>query len=126
MTFMSYNSTGIDTIKCQWMRDIASEYEVSYCALQEHFKTLKSTDQWFKKQFRNYSTYVVPAHRAPGVDSGRGTGGLAQLSLKCLAVRKTRVLSNSPRVQAQVLTFQKLQNSMAKHISALQPPDTSI
>ena len=70
VTFMSYNMTGADTVKCQWVREISSEHETSFIALQEHFKTIKSTEQWFKKQFSDYHGYVIPAHRRPGVDSG--------------------------------------------------------
>ena len=105
VTFMSYNPTGADTIKCQWIRDIASEHEVDYCSIQEHFKTVKSTDQWFKKQFREFNSYVFPAHRAPGVDNGRGMGWLVQLSLKSIDVRKIRIITQSPRIQAQVFSF---------------------
>ena len=86
VTFMSYNPTGADTVKCHWVREVAIEHEVDYCALQEHFKTVTSTEQWFRKQFADYHTYVVPAYRQPGVDSGRGIGGLAQLSLRTSAV----------------------------------------
>ena len=46
---MSYNMHGAETIKCQWIRDISSENNVHFCALQEHFKTVKTTEQWFKK-----------------------------------------------------------------------------
>jgi hypothetical protein len=51
VTFMSYNMTGAETVKCQWIRDLAVEHSVNYCALQEHFKTVKTTDQYFRKQF---------------------------------------------------------------------------
>ena len=105
VTFMSYNMTGAETVKCQWVRDLAAEFSVNYCALQEHFKTVKTTDQYFRKQFRDYSSYVKPAYREPGTASGRGKGGLVQLAEKSLAVARARVTSNSPRVQAQVLTF---------------------
>ena len=105
VTFMSYNMTGADTVKCQWVREISSEHETSFIALQEHFKTIKSTEQWFKKQFSDYHGYVIPAHRRPGVDSGRGIGGLVQLSIKGQAVNRSRLVPQSPRVQAQLLTF---------------------
>jgi exonuclease III len=105
VTFMSYNMTGAETVKCQWVRDLSAEFSVNYCALQEHFKTVKTTGQYFQKQFRDYSSYVIPAHREPGTASGRGKGGLVQLAEKGLAVARARVTSNSPRVQAQVLTF---------------------
>ena len=41
----------------------------------------------------------------PGTNSGRGRGGLAQLSLKSTAVARARVATKSPRLQAQTLTF---------------------
>ena len=69
-TFMSYNMTGADSHKCQWIRDFAKEHNTNYVALQEHFKTVKSTEQWFRNQFKDYSTYVVPAFRMPGTNSG--------------------------------------------------------
>ena len=44
-TFMSYNMTGADKIKCKWINYVAVEQGVNYAALQEHFKTVKSTEQ---------------------------------------------------------------------------------
>ncbi len=40
------------------------------------------------------------------MDTGRGRGGLAQLALKNIAVGQARVKTKSPRIQAQILTFQ--------------------
>ena len=71
-TFMSYNSTGINQNKCKWMKYVAVEQGVNYAALQEHFKTVKSTAQWFCGQFKEYSTYVTPAYRLTGTANGRG------------------------------------------------------
>ena len=102
---MSYNMNGAETIKCQWIQDIASEHGVHFCALQEHFKTVKSTEQWFRKQFSFYHTHVIPAYRLPGVDSGRGIGGIVQLSEKGPAVKRAWVVAKPRRVQAQVLNF---------------------
>ena len=96
---------GGESVKCQWVRDISSEYEMSFCALQEHFETVKSTDQWFQKQFSKYHAHVIPAYRLPGVDSGRGIGGLVQLAGKGLAVNRARVVVKYQRVQAQIPTF---------------------
>ena len=105
ITFMSYNRTGANTVKCQWVRDIASEHDVSYCALQEHFKTVKTTNQWFRQQFREFHSYVIPAYRLPGVDSGRGRGRLTQLAIRDLSTKRARVVTKSPRLQDQILTF---------------------
>ena len=102
---MSYNMTGAEGAKCQFVRELATEHDVNYVALQEHFKTVKSTEQWFRNQYSDFHTYVVPAYRLPGVDSGRGRGGLAQLALRSTAVRRARVATRSPRLQAQLLSF---------------------
>ena len=48
---------------------------------------------------------MIPAFREPGVASGRGKGGLVQLAERGLDVTRVRVQSNSPRVQAQIMTF---------------------
>ena len=102
---MSYNMTGADTVKCQWVNDFISNYRVGFCALQEHFKTVKTTNEWFNQQFSDFHSYVTPAFRLPGVDSGRGKGGLAQLATRQLEVGRARVGTSSPRLQAQILTF---------------------
>ena len=104
-TFMSYNSTGIDQNKCKWIKYVANNEGVNYTTLQEHFKTVKSTAQWFCGQFKEYSTYVTQAYRLPGTANGRGRGGLVQLCLRDTAVPRTRVATKSPRLQAQVLSF---------------------
>ena len=83
-----------------------SEYSVHYCALQEHFKTVKSTAKYFSDQFTQSHAYTIPAYRLPGVDSGRGRGGLVQLADRDLAVPRARVAASSPRIQAQKLLFQ--------------------
>ena len=99
--------TGANTIKAQWIRDTASKFNVNYCALQEHFKTVNSTKQWFRQQFRDYHTFVTQAYRLPGIDTGRGRGGLAQLSTREMSNQRKRVETKSPRLQAQILSFPK-------------------
>ena len=103
VTFMSYNSTGINTVKCNWINEICDNYDVNYLAIQEHFKSTKTTDKFFRDNFKEFNSYVIPGHRSPGQDSGRAKAGLAQLSLKALAIRKDRVLTRGFRIQAQVL-----------------------
>ena len=105
VTFLSYNSTGMNSLKAQWLNEVLNDLEVDYCALQEHFKNTKNTEKFFREKFNKFSSYVFPAHRAPGADSGRSSGGLTQFSSKCLNVKKDRVKSESYRVQAQVLNF---------------------
>ena len=55
---MSYNMTGADRIKCKWICEVAEDQDVNYVALQEHFKTVKSTEQWFRVQFKDYSRHT--------------------------------------------------------------------
>ena len=43
LSFITYNLTGDDTYKCQWIRDMTSENSIDFCELQEHFKTTKNT-----------------------------------------------------------------------------------
>ena len=96
-------------MKCEFIREIQKEYNVSYCAVQEHFKTVKNTVQYFSEQFSQSHTYTIPAYRLPGVDSGRGRGGLVQLAERGLAVPRARVAAGSPRIQAQKIRFPNCQ-----------------
>ena len=123
VTFLSYNSTGMNSVKAQWTNEICRDLDVDYCAIQEHFKNTKLTYKFFRDKFSEYSTYVIPAHRAPGVDTGRCSGGLTQLSRKTLAVRKDRVISDLYRVQAQVLNFP---GSRLLWINAYLPTDPGL
>ena len=103
-TFMSYNATGVDNlVKISWLNDICREYDVDFLNIQEHFKSSKTVDKYFRDKFPSYHSVVVPGHRAPGQDSGRAKAGLAQLSRKDIAVKRDRVASKHYRVQAQVL-----------------------
>ena len=92
VNFMSYNSTGINTVKNQWISEICDEHDVDYLSIQEHFKSTKSTDKFFRENFKDYYSYVIPGHRSPGQDSGRAKAGLAHLSRKYLAIKNDRVV----------------------------------
>ena len=103
-TFMSYNSTGIDNpVKCNWLNDICDEYDVDFLNIQEHFKSSKTTDKYFRNKFPSYNSVIIPGHRSPGQDTGRAKAGLGQLCKKDLTVKRDRVNSKHYRVQAQVL-----------------------
>ena len=69
--------------------------DVTYVAIQEHFRKSKTLDKYFKDQFPNFNSYVIPGFREAGQTRGRPT----------VAIRKDRVHSNSNRVQAQILNF---------------------
>ena len=103
--FVSYNSTGFNTIKTKWLRDIIAVTNADFIAVQEHFKKTKSIDKYFADEFPNFSSFVVPGHREVGQDMGRPKGGIAMLSNKQKKVNKIRMNSESFRIQAQVLTF---------------------
>ena len=100
--------TGADVHKCAWINEICNSTNIDFVSLQEHFKTVKSTEQWFRKQFNDWQNYVIPAFREPGVDCGRGRGGLVQLSSKKINFSKHRIICQSPRIQAQILVFSNI------------------
>ena len=87
VTFLSYNSTGMNTIKAVWIRDLVKVTNSHFVGIQEYFKRTKTVDKFFRDQFDDYNSYVVPAHREQGQDSGRAKGGLAALSSKQIDVQ---------------------------------------
>ena len=104
--FLSYNSTGLNPVKAQWIRDLMDTCDASFLGIQEHFKKLKTLQRYFQTEFRKCDSYVLPAHREEFRDTGRAQGGLAQLKLKSLrGVRQERVVTMSWRIQAQILHF---------------------
>ena len=104
--FLSYNTTGMGPIQIQWTRDLIETVGANFIGLQEHFKNIKSLQRFFKKEFKNCDSYVLPAHRDEGVDTGRAKGGLAQLNLKDIGgVRREKVETNCWRLQATILHF---------------------
>ena len=103
--FLSYNSTGLNAGKVQWINELMSTCSINFCGIQEHFKRTRSILNFFKTAFPSFDAHVEPGHRDEGRDTGRAQGGLAQLSSKDLQVRKGKVASTSWRVQAQILHF---------------------
>ena len=77
LNFMSYNSTGLDLVKTNWIRDVIKTFNIDFFQLQEHFKTIKTLDSYFRKEFPGNDSIVVPGHREPFQESGRAKGGLA-------------------------------------------------
>ena len=119
-TFLSYNSTGLSDIKCDWIRKLCETTCIDYAGIQEHFRKSKTIDKYFSDQFTDYNSYVIPGFREPGQDRGRPKAGLAQLSKKNLAIRKDRINTKSPRIQAQILNFE---HSRLLWINAYFPND---
>ena len=100
---MSYNSTGLDTVKTDWIRELIKTCNIDFFQLQEHFKITKSLDSFFRREFPSNDSFVIPGYREPFQDAGRAKGGLAQLSNKSLDIKKERISTKSWRIQAQIL-----------------------
>ena len=105
LNFMSYNSTGLDSMKCDWIRNIMKTCQIDFFQLQEHFKITKTLDSFFKREFPTNDSFVTPGHREPFQDAGRARGGLAQLSYKTLDMKKEKITTKHWRIQAQILHF---------------------
>ena len=119
-TFLSYNSTGLNSMKTMWIRDLIAVTNADFVSVQEHFKKTKSIEKFFSDEFPNSHSFIVPGHRDPGQELGRPKGGLAMLSNKGKNVRKCRVSTKSFRIQAQVLI---LPNTRLLWINCYMPVD---
>ena len=105
VNFLSYNSTGLNSIKADWIRNLNKVTKSDFISLQEHFKNTKSTDKFFKEQFPENFSYVVKGQREKEQDSGRPKGGIAQMHDKSIDLKVDRVCTKNFRIQAQVLNF---------------------
>ena len=123
VTFLSYNSTGMNTLKSRWLRDLINLTKASFVQVQEHFKSNKNIDQFFVEQFPDHSTFVKPAHREKHQDSGRAKGGIAQLKETSLDIKTNRIKNSSFRIQAQILDFPTVR---LLWINAYLPPDPQL
>ena len=101
--FLSYNGTGLDSIKARWLRDLINVTKTDFCSVQEHFK--KNPGSFFKDNFTALDTYFIPAFREKERDTGRAKGGLAQLNSTKYKLKKVRIPTKTFRLQAQVLHF---------------------
>ena len=101
--FISYNSTGLNAVKTKWIRDLMDTCGANFLGIQEHFKETKTLSRYFKSEFPKYKSCVVPAFREECRDTGRGKGGLAQLMLKEMEVKRKTVEMTGWRLQAQIL-----------------------
>ena len=106
LSFMSYNSTGLDAVKIKWINDLLQTCKVDFFQIQEHFKAIKSIDSYFKKNFTQFDSYPREAIRNSNL-VGRPRGGLGQLVRKNNNVKKERIFCDNWRVQAQILHVKK-------------------
>ena len=58
LNFISYNSTGLDTVKINWINELAESTNAACLQIQEHFKAIKSVKQYFKKHFKKFDNYL--------------------------------------------------------------------
>ena len=79
VNFMSFNSTGLDSIKAEYIRDLYNMTRCDFISIQENFKKTKSIDKLFKDNFPEHVSYVIPGFREINQDSGRPKGGIAQM-----------------------------------------------
>ena len=103
LSFLSYNSTGLDNEKIQWINDLVETTNTVCWQLQEHFKATKTANQYFKQNFKNFDNYVTTAVRGNSTHAGRPKGGLAQFVNKYYDIKKEKVPCKSWRIQAQIL-----------------------
>ena len=59
VNFLSYNSTGLDSIKADYIRNLYNLTNCSLVSIQEHFKKTKSVDKFFKDKFPEHNTIVM-------------------------------------------------------------------
>ena len=103
MNILSYNTTGLDSVKINFINDLLQTLNITCCQVQEHFKATKTVSQFFKSNFKKYDCYVTPAVRDNSNHAGRPKGGLTQLTLKDRKIKKESIQSLNWRVQAQIL-----------------------
>ena len=84
---------------------IIKTFNIDFFQLQEHFKSIKTIDKFFKQKFPSSDSFVVPGYREPHQDSGRAKGGLGQLCSSDLSVKKERIMTKYWRIQAEILHF---------------------
>ena len=99
VNFLSYNGTGLDTVKARWLRDLFKVTNIDFCAIQEHFK--KTKGNFFQENFSEFNTYFIPAFREKERDSGRAKGGLAQMAKLKYKVKSVRIPTKNFRLQTQ-------------------------
>ena len=105
INFISYNSTGLDAVKIDWINDLAKTTDSTCLQIQEHFKATKSAQQCFKKHFKEFDNYAIPAIRENFSHVGRPKGVLVQLVKSNLNIKKEKVVCKSWCLQAWILHF---------------------
>ena len=100
ISFISYNTTGWNPFKADFINTIMVTHSIHFCALQEHFQL---DDNLFKldRELTDFEVFALPAYKSnQRVHAGRPSGGLAFIYQKQLGQYVTRLsVPNSFRVQ---------------------------
>ena len=91
--------------KIKWINDLLLTTNASFIGIQEHFRTCKTLDDLFKKNFPTNKCHTKSGVRVAGQGNGRAKGGLAQLCNKNLNIKVKNIQTENFRIQAQILDF---------------------
>ena len=100
MCFMSYNTTGWNAFKAEFISNILIAHHVHFCLIQEHW-LLPENVLKISKYFKDYEVFSLPAYKSDlAITAGRASGGLAIMYHKSLGHQVSRVtVPDSRRVQ---------------------------
>ena len=98
---ISYNSTGFNAAKAEFIRFLSSTLSVDIFCIQEHF-LLRTNVSKIQNEFKNFNSSILPATKKNNVlSSGRPSGGLAIFWKNSLnKVVKQIKIPDSNRIQA--------------------------
>ena len=119
---VSYNSSGWNPDKGEYLNTILSSHGVHIASLQEHMQ-LKANLYKIKKHFPDYELFSVPAFKdSSRISAGRPSGGISFLYSQALSRYVTRIsCPNSLRVQGLKLCLPDIN---LLFINAYFPTDT--
>ena len=63
INILSYNTTGLDSVKINWISELVQTLDVTCFQIQEHFKAIETVDAFFSKNFNQFNCHVTPALR---------------------------------------------------------------
>ena len=107
--FLSYNSTGFNSQRADFLTDITSVLGMSRCfvSLQEHFIMKRNLAKIANLLPNDYIVYNIAAFKDNDqIRRGRGKGGLSQIWHKSVDHLVSRIpVKNCNRVQASLLNL---------------------
>ena len=62
VNFLSYNSTGISSDKCDFVNKLCYENDIKFVSLQEHFKNNKVTDKYCLALSNQFEPFGIPGY----------------------------------------------------------------